>query len=294
MKKFIILFITFILILALIIGQCNDDSSDYTFEEKTYTEQTEVPEDQKLGMTSDVDEIKENNPEKVVVVDAVEIPHFQKDVPEQIIKRIAYTVSYNKETKCPNWVAWYLSADHVDGEWARSNDYREDYDVPLPRATNDDYRGSSWSRGHMCPAGDNKWDDNAMSESFLLSNMCPQDRSLNSGLWNRVEIDCRRWAQKYGGVYIVCGPLFYNKEHEIIGTNKVVVPEAFFKVVLCLEKQPKAIGFIVKNNEGTKKKDQYVNTIDDVERITGMDFFPALPDDIENEVEAYANLDDWR
>lgn len=294
MKKFIIMFITFILILALIIGRCNDDSSVFSFEEETHTEQAEVSEDQQLGMTSIVDEIKENTPEKVVVVEAIEIPHFQKDVPEQIIKRIAYTVSYNKDTKCPNWVAWYLSADHVDGEWARSNDYREDYDVPLPRATNDDYRGSSWSRGHMCPAGDNKWDDIAMSESFLLSNMCPQDRSLNSGLWNRVEIDCRRWAQKYGGVYIACGPLFYNKEHEIIGTNKVFVPEAFFKVVLCLENQPKAIGFIVKNSEGTKKKDQYVNTIDDVERITGMDFFSALPDDIENEVEAYANLDDWR
>ena len=73
----------------------------------------------------------------------------------------------------------------------------------------------------------------------------------------------------------------------------MVVPEAFFKVILCLQGKPKAIGFIVKNNEGKRKKDQFVNTVDDVERITGIDFFPALPDDIENEVEAHANLDDW-
>ena len=293
MKKFIIMFISSMLFLALIIGQCNDDSSEFTYEDEILTEQPTAAEGPKLGLMSDVEETKEALPEELVVVNSVEIPKQSRAVSEQIIKRKAYTVSYNKDTKCPNWVAWYLTAAHADGEWARSNDYREDTDVPSPRATNDDYRGSSWSRGHMCPAGDNKWDADAMSETFLLSNMCPQDRSLNSGLWNRVETDCRKWAKKYGGVYIVCGPLFYNKDHEVIGYNKVVVPEAFYKVVLCLEGKPKAIGFIVKNNEGTKKKDQYVNSVDEVERITGIDFFPALPDEIENVVEARADLHEW-
>ena len=79
----------------------------------------------------------------------------------------------------------------------------------------------------------------------------------------------------------------------VIGTNKVVVPEAFFKIILCLEGKPKGIGFVVKNNAGTKKKDQYVNTIDEVERITGYDFFSSLPDSIEEKVEAYANINDW-
>lgn len=290
------MFIASVLLIALIIGQCNDDVPDSVYEEESYSENADESEGQKLALVSDVEEVKEGPvQEKVVInVDAVEIPRITENVSEQIIKRKAYTVSYNKDTKCPNWVAWYLPADHADGEWTRSNDYREDYDVPAPRATNDDYRGSSWSRGHMCPAGDNKWDSDAMSETFLLSNMCPQDRSLNSGLWNRVETDCRRWAQKYGGVYIVCGPLYYNKEHEVIGLNKVVVPEAFYKVILCLEGKPKAIGFIVKNNEGAKKKDQYVNTVDEIERITKIDFFPSLPDSIENKVEAYSNLEDWR
>lgn len=194
-------------------------------------------------------------------------------VSEQIIKKKAYIVSYNKDSRIPNWVAWHLIAQHVDGDIPRSNDYREDYDVPAPRATNEDYKGSGWSRGHMCPAGDNKWDATAMSESFLLSNMCPQDASLNSGVWNKIELDCRQWAKKYGDLYIVCGPLFLNREHESIGDNKVVVPEAFFKVILCLQGSPKGIGFIVRNNEGKKKRDSFVNTIDDVERVTGMDFF---------------------
>ena len=215
-------------------------------------------------------------------------------VPEIIIKKKAYMVSYNPNTKIPSWVAWQLSREHADGPIGRRNMFYEDDAVPSPRATLEDYRGSGWSRGHMCPAGDNKWDAVAMAESFSLVNVCPQNASLNSGLWNSIEIDCRRWANSYGNIYIVCGPVLLNREHETIGVNKVVVPEAFFKVVLCLQGKPKAIGFVVKNNAGTKKKDQYVNTVDEVERLTGYDFFPALPDSIEAEVEAYSNIEDWR
>lgn len=215
-------------------------------------------------------------------------------VSELIIKKKAYIVSYNKDTKIPNWVAWHLTSEHADGSIGRSNMFYEDEMVPSPRATNDDYRGSGWSRGHMCPAGDNKWDAEAMNQSFSLINVCPQDASLNSGLWNSIEIDCRNWAKRFQDIYIVCGPLFYNKEHETIGNNDVYVPEAFFKVVLCLNGKPKGMGFVVKNNAGTKKKDLYYNSIDQVERITGMDFFPILPDDLENEIESNLDMDSWK
>lgn len=216
------------------------------------------------------------------------------NVPEIIIKKKAYIVSYNPETKNPNWVAWHLTEEHTDGPIGRSNFFYEDDEIPIPRATNDDYKGSGWSRGHMCPAGDNKWDEAAMYESFSLVNVCPQNASLNSGLWNSIEIDCRRWANQFGDIYIVCGPLLMRQEHETIGVNQIVVPEAFFKVVLCLNGEPKGMGFVVKNNAGTKKRDLYYNSIDQVERITGMDFFPALPDDIEEEIESKLDMDLWR
>lgn len=222
------------------------------------------------------------------------IPAPLSDCSEQIIYRRAYNLSYNRETKLPNWVAWHLTSEHTEGPYKRINRYLEDNTVPTPRATDEDYQGQNWSHGHMCPAGDNKWDSIAMRESNLLTNICPQHASLNSGLWNVIERECRKWATKYGGLYIVCGPVLLNKEHETIGKNMIVVPEAFFKVILCLNPKPKAIGYIVRNNEGTKKRDQYINTVDDVERITGIDFFPALPDDIENVVEANTNIDDWR
>lgn len=221
------------------------------------------------------------------------IPAPLINCPEMVIHRKAYIISYNKETKLPNWVAWHLTEDHSDGLVPRSNDYREDFDVPSPRATNEDYKCVTWTRGHMCPAGDNKWDEKAMSESFLLSNMCPQAASLNTGLWNRLEQSCRIWVKKYGDLYIVCGPVLLNKKHETIGVNNVVVPEAFFKVILCLQGRPKAIGFVIRNNDGKKKRDHFVNTVDEVERITGIDFFPALPNDIENKVEAKADIGEW-
>lgn len=220
-------------------------------------------------------------------------PIILDTIPSLLLERYCHSVSYNKENRQPNWVAWHLTAEHTDGPIGRLSNFHEDEDVPVPRATLEDYRKSGWSRGHMCPAGDNKWDEQAMYESFALTNVCPQNASLNSGLWNSIEMDCRKWAKKYGDVYIVCGPVFLNKEHETIGENRVVVPEAFFKVILCLQGKPKAIGYIVRNTEGKKKKDLFVNTVDDVERITGMDFFPALPDDIENEVEAHADLSVW-
>jgi endonuclease G len=215
-------------------------------------------------------------------------------VSEQIIKKKSYIVSYNKDTKIANWVAWHLTSEHTEGSIGRGNMFHEDEEVPSPKATVEDYKGSGWSRGHMCPAGDNKWDAEAMYQSFSLINVCPQNASLNSGLWNSLEIDCRNWAKRFHDIYIICGPVFFQQNHEVIGFNEIYVPEAFFKVVLCLNGKPKGLGVIVKNTAGNKKKDIYYNSIDQVERITGMDFFPLLSDDVEDEVESNLDMDMWK
>lgn len=214
--------------------------------------------------------------------------------PEQILKRTGYVASYNKTTLLPNWVAWHLTAERTEGSAKRSGvDFAEDTEVPEPRATDWDYYNSGYDRGHMCPAADNKWSKKAMEESFLFTNMCPQNGNLNRGDWNEMEMACRKWAKKYGDLYIVCGPILYKGKHKTIGKNKVVVPEAFFKVVLRTGDNPQAIGFIYKNTSGNRPKDSYVNTVDEVERITGIDFFPSLPDDVENKVEATADIANW-
>jgi endonuclease G len=224
----------------------------------------------------------------------VGLPLVIDKIPSTIINRSSYTVSYNATTRLPNWVMWHLTAEHTDGPLKRMNNFHEDEECPLPRATLQDYRGSGWSRGHMCPAGDNKWDGDAMYESFLLTNCCPQNANLNSGTWNQIEISCRRWAEMYGDIYIVCGPIFFRQEHEMIGENNVVVPEAFFKVIVCLNKgHEKGIGFICRNTDGNRKKDLYVNSIRQVERITGMTFFPHLSATVVDKVKNEADINDW-
>lgn len=233
---------------------------------------------------------------KAKIVRLFEIPAPLKDRPEQILHRRGYTTSYNQTTKTPNWVAWHLTDAHTKGRYQRSQEvFTEDEDIAQgQRATNADYYNSRYDRGHMCPAGDNKWDQTAMSQSFLFTNICPQNHGLNKYEWNDLEILCREWARKYGAVDIVCGPLFAaNGQQKTIGRNRVWVPEAFFKVVLCRKGSPKAIGFIYRNEGKKQPMADAACSVDEIERLTKMDFFPELDDKTETRIEAEARLSDW-
>ena len=222
-----------------------------------------------------------------------ELPAPLKDRPEQILQRKGYTTSYNRNTKNPNWVAWHLTREHTRGQNQRKQMmFTEDMDV-TPRATNNDYYNSRFDRGHMCPAGDNKWDKEAMAQSFLFTNICPQNHGLNKYEWNDLEIKCREWAREYGAIDIVCGPIYEAGNQRTIGKNKVWVPVAFFKVILCRKGTPKAIGFIYRNEGKHQTPQEAVRTVDEIEALTGIDFFPALDDATENRIEASAQLNAW-
>jgi len=229
----------------------------------------------------------------------LEIPISPKGKKELILKRKNYTLSFNKELNIPNWVAWTLDKKKLTERVSRKGySFRPDPDLNRSQAVvTQDYANSGYDRGHMCPAGDSKWSGEAMKESFYMTNICPQHPNLNGGDWNELEEACRRWATK-GPVYIVCGPIFYKKEKpKYIGKeHQIRVPDAFFKVILAgVEKgKPRAIGFIYKNTAGNRPLDSYVNSIDQVEHITGYDFFSELPDKVESEVEKTYNLNHWK
>ena len=232
---------------------------------------------------------------KAKVVTMYEMPAPLKDRPEQILRRKGYTSSYNSKTKTPNWVAWHLTDAHTRGSFQRHQEvFSEDETVQEPRATDKDYYNSRYDRGHMCPAGDNKWDKEAMSQSFLFTNICPQNHGLNKYEWNDLELLCRDWARKYGAIDIVCGPVFSSeKEQKTIGRNKVWVPEAFFKVILCRKGEPKAIGFVYRNEGKKQLMEEAVRSVDEIEALVKMDFFPALDDATEKRIEAESSLSEW-
>ena len=228
----------------------------------------------------------------------IEIPAKLSDRPEQILERMTYTVSFNSELNLPNWVAWELTPEKLVEREGRTNKFEPDPDI-RPEAdavTTDDYKGSGYDRGHMCPAADNRWHWRAMIQSFYMTNICPQTHKLNGGDWKELEDKCRNWAQQEGSVYIVCGPLLDpNVEHKTIGSDhRVTVPERFYKVVLCTAcKTPRAIGFVFKNDKGNHPLSYYACSVDEVESLTGIDFFPNLPDEIETVVEANYNYAKW-
>ena len=223
----------------------------------------------------------------------IELPKPLTDRSELILYRKGYTVSYNRKNKIPNWVAWQLTPNRLEERCSRTNKFLTDPDI-TDGVTTKDYKGTCIDRGHMCPAGDNRWNKQAMIESFYMTNICPQDHNLNRGDWKDLEEACRMWANKEGRIYIVCGPILYNKKHRTISKQRIVVPEAFFKVILCMGKSPKAIGFIYKNTSGNYPLDTYVNSIDEVEKITGIDFFPSLPDNLETKIERQYNITSWK
>lgn len=228
---------------------------------------------------------------------AVNLTDVILDAETTPLQRYAYKAWYSESMRIPLAVSWYLTGNHVTGSFKRKGvAFHPDNEVKGDPVSTFDYMQSGYSRGHMCPSGDNKWNQRAQEESFLMTNICPQTHKLNGGDWNDLEMLCRTWAQKYDRVYIVCGPVLQGDRHKTIGrirARRITVPEAFYKVVLRTGKHPAAIGFIYNNDDSSQPMREAVRTVDEIERMTGIDFFSALPDDEEDRIEAKADLSDW-
>lgn len=224
-----------------------------------------------------------------------EIPRLKEKRREQVIKHEGYTVSYNSDYCIANWVAYELTATEAKSKKTeRSNKFVPDPQVKGATAMNEDYTRTGYDRGHLAPAGDMKWSAKAMRESFYLSNICPQKPKLNRGIWKELEEQCRLWALDNGSLLIVTGPVI-TSDMKRLGKNRVAIPKSFYKV-LCYhtEKGYKGIGFLFENRdyEGSSLKSMVI-PIDSVEKVTGINFFPSIPDDQEKEMEATIDWSSW-
>ncbi len=198
---------------------------------------------------------------------------------------------YNPEYKIPRWVKYELLASETDGPYSRKGlKFIPDPAVNLPQADDYDYRGSGWSRGHMAPAGDFKWSSQAMMETFYFTNCCPQNQSMNSGQWHTLEKKVRDWANRYRKITIYTGPIILENAYGTIGLNKVVIPDAFFKAILAGEQ---SIAFVMYNHNNNENMQKCAMSVDDLEVLTGIDFFEELDDALENQVEATYSVSVW-
>lgn len=210
---------------------------------------------------------------------------------EQFVIYKGFNVSFNTRRRIPNYVAYELTNTEVQGEEARAKSFRRDENVencPEPY----EYTRSGYDRGHMAPAADMKWDSEAMRESFYMTNICPQKHALNGGGWKNLEEKLRDWALRDGSLIIVSGPVMADSMPTI--GEGIAVPPGFFKVVLAPNAKPiRAIGFLYKNEGGQKEVERQAVSVDSVEKVTGLDFFYELPDDVENKIEKTSNYQLW-
>ena len=253
-----------------------------------------------INSRSDASELKEENDKPLFEnksqgkfypgLETVFLPEGQA---AQMKEYTGFTVSFNKDNHTPNYVAWELLGSEVASDVKRSNKFWQDQDIEECPVTSD-YTHSGFDRGHMCPAADQKWSEQAMDDCFVMANICPQDHSLNAGAWNTLENKERLWAQRDSAIMIIAGPIYTDNDNQRIGDIGVRVPGAFFKALLApYVENPRAIAFVYPNMTSPGNMQNYAMSIDDLEQLTGYDFFPALPDDIENKVESEFSFTEW-
>lgn len=223
----------------------------------------------------------------------MELPAVEED--DILLEHSGYISSYNAAAKIPEWVAYELTAEETRGEAERGDRmFRMDPSYRKTQAMREDYSGSDWTKGHMAPAADFRWDSDAMDETFYLTNICPQAQELNAGDWEYLERRVRYWAKEYGKVWVVCGPIIGQNRYGRIGQHNVVVPDAFFKAVMVYTGfSYSAIGFVMGNDSERYYLKDCALSINELENITGLDFFPALDDSFEEDVEAGYNPAVW-
>lgn len=252
----------------------HDEAPRYRFKDKNYCSNNVQP------VSSNLTEVRINS-------------HYSN-----VIKRYAaMTVNFNYSYKVPNCVSYVLTSDMIDITNGPNAEHRRNYKFyadPSVRGCPEwyEYRGSGYDRGHMAPANDMRWSRQSMSDCFLMTNICPQDHDLNGGSWNKLELKIHDWAKRHGKIIVATGPIFNGNSRRIGQNNDIVVPAGFFKVVLDPGRN-RTIGFIYENHEGGGGVARHACSVDEVERITGHDFFCALPDNVENAIESNYNFNQW-
>lgn len=234
-------------------------------------------------------------PASVVLV-AIGNPEEFSPLPSygQVIKHKYYTLSYNEQHEQANWVSYTMTSDMLEGDIERGSYFSKDDKVKTESVSTDEYKKSGYDRGHLVPAVDMSFSEEAMDQTFITSNISPQHPSLNRGIWRVLESTIRQWVERDKELHITCAGVLKEGLEKIGYEDKVSVPEYFYKVILD-NKEPelKAIGFLFPNKKCEGNIMDYAITIDSVESLTGLDFYPILSDSLEEALESNINPRLW-
>lgn len=299
-------YLTLLIVVALVvaymfnIGGLQDKVASLTKEGKAENNRTSIQDaiDNINASTSKNSSTNNTNTNNTPVstgsinTESLEIPSSNYNV----TKHTYYALGYDEKHEQAAWVAYKLEARETRGRTEREDDFRPDPSIQSRSANPSDYSRSGHDRGHLAPAADFKFSKKAMSESFYMSNMSPQKPRFNRGIWKLLEEQVRAWVRKDKAYYIVTGPVLQGRRFRKIGRqNKVSIPKYYYKILLDLEEpEVKAIAFLMENKGSDKPLSSFVVSIDRIEQMTGIDFFPNLPDDLEKKLEGSASLKGWK
>lgn len=230
--------------------------------------------------------------------------HLRLGKPQAIHERVheGYVLAEDGRLKIPVWVQYQIKANELDGLAERTDNFQADTSIPQGyRSELTDYSGSGFDRGHMAPAEDMTRSDNVMSECFLLSNMAPQiGAGFNNGIWKSLETAVRGWVQQKGELTIIAGPVFGvvndSVKYGTIGGNQVAVPTQFYKIIIDANnpQQIETLAFLIPHRKFTRGQyADFLCSIDDIEKATGLDFLSALPKATQDQLESTKASSAW-
>lgn len=279
MKKQILTLITLFLFQTWVFGQqeakTKDNRTVLLYEDGTWLYADSVP----------VHTIKSS------IINGLEIPKLHSC--DKIVTHLGYSLLYNETHEQANWVAYELTKEETKKLFDRTDKFDPDPLVVTGTANDKDYERSGYDRGHLAPAADMGWSLQSVAESFYYSNMSPQVPGFNRGIWKSLEELVRTWAEEDNNIYIVTGPILKDGL-QTIGPDKVSVPAYYYKVILdYTQPEIKSIGFILPNAASKEQLQHFAVPVDSVEKLTGIDFFPLLPDNQETVIEKTLCIPCW-
>jgi len=225
-----------------------------------------------------------------------EIPAFfvPNSTTGAVVEHDHFSLSYNELYEQAEWVAYTLKKSHLTYDDRQRPYYIEDPGVKTKSADWRNYKGSGYDRGHLCPAGDRRFSEYAYKETFYTSNITPQDKDFNAGVWNRLEMQIRYWCKQYGTLYIVAGGVL-EKGLPSIGEEDVAVPGWYYKIVARgYGNDVKVVAFLIPHYETQKRLKQFLVPVDQIEHLTGIDFFEKLSDTLEDTLEKSIETSGWK
>jgi endonuclease G len=211
---------------------------------------------------------------------------------EQQVKHTLFTLSYQEGYELASWVAYQLTPEQAKTNGSVKEKYAEDPDIATGSSSPKDYKDAGFIMAQLVPPEDMFINHKAVEETFLMSNVVPQKPAFNKFVWKANEKLIREWAKEGNTLYIVAGPVLADAPFGTFGPNKVSIPTRYYKAVLDANGS-RAVGFVFRSNASSGTQKFFAVSIDELENITGIDFFHTLPDDLEAKIESNNDFSNW-